>query len=253
MDIQQYRASTSEKLRTDDLLRLIPESGQAALDVGARDGHFSRLIADRFTEVTALDLNCPQIDHPRVKCVKGDITHLDFPDGAFDFVLCAEVLEHIPPALLMQACSELARVTRGLLLIGVPYQQDIRVGRTRCRSCGKHNPPWGHVNAFDELHLRSLFPDLAIVEQNYVGETRERTNMFSAWLMDLAGNPYGTYEQDELCIHCGKKLIPPTGRNLVQRVLTRVAAILIAVQNVMTPIRPQWIHVLFRKNLGTQE
>lgn len=57
MDLSAYRASTSERERTNDLLRLMPNSGDIALDVGARDGHFSRLLAERFATV----LQCSQL------------------------------------------------------------------------------------------------------------------------------------------------------------------------------------------------
>jgi hypothetical protein len=65
VDLTEYRASPAEQKRTADLLRLIPTHGRSALDIGARDGHFSRLLAERFDQVTALDLTEPDISHPR--------------------------------------------------------------------------------------------------------------------------------------------------------------------------------------------
>jgi hypothetical protein len=123
-------------------------------DIGAREGCFSRLLADRIDEVVTLDLEMPRIEHDRVRCVAGDATALQFDDGSFDAVLCAEVLEHIPPPGLQRACEEIARVTCGIAVIGVPFRQDTRVGRTTCAQCGRPNPPWGHVNEFDEPRLR---------------------------------------------------------------------------------------------------
>ena len=35
--------------------------------------------------------------------------------------------------------------------------------------------------------------------------------------MDLAGNPYGTYGQEEPCIRCGQKLVKPQEFSLAQR------------------------------------
>ena len=52
----EYRASPNEQKRTWDLLSLTPLKGRRALDIGARDGHFSLLLAERFDEVIALDL-----------------------------------------------------------------------------------------------------------------------------------------------------------------------------------------------------
>ena len=247
MDLTRYRASASERQRADDLLRLVPGKGRHALDVGARDGHFSRLLAERFDTVTALDLRVPDIDHPRVTCMSGDIRALPFDDDHFDFVLCAEVLEHIAGNGLTRAATELARVTRAQVLIGVPFQQDIRHGRTTCNACKKSNPPWGHVNSFDEARLRRLFSGLNVTQVSFCGTGAYGTNFLSAWLMDAAGNPYGTYDQEERCIHCASKLIAPTHRTLGQRLLTRGAVALRKVTQATARPRPYWIHVLFAK------
>jgi len=137
MELTEYRASTAENRRTEDLIRLIPNKGDTVLDVGARDGHFSRILTDYFESVTALDLEKPTISGERIHPVAGDVTNLQFSNNSFDLVFCAEVLEHIPQHLLKNACNELSRVTKDFLLIGVPYKQDTRVGRTTCYSCGK--------------------------------------------------------------------------------------------------------------------
>lgn len=247
MDLTEYRNSASERARISDLMHLVPAQGSSALDIGARDGFISRLLANRFSMVTALDLEQPSIEHERIQCVKGDITALDFSDGSFDLVFCAEVLEHIPTHLLEAACSELARVAKQYVIIGVPYRQDIRVGRTTCNSCGKISPPWGHVNTFDENRLSRLFPGLAVVRQTFIGQTSEATNSLSCGLMDLAGNPYGTYYQEEPCTHCGANLTAPPARSLWQKVLTKAAFIGLRVQKPFLAPHPNWIHLLLRK------
>lgn len=225
---------------------LVPP-GNSALDIGARDGFISKLLAERFAAVTALDLQQPQIDHARIRCVQGDITALKFPDASFDLVFCAEVLEHIPPHLLDTACRELARVSGQYLLVGVPYRQDIRLGRTTCGRCHKVNPPWGHVNSFDQRRLSQLFPGLAVAKRSFVGETDEHTNPLSCALMDWAGNPYGTYSQDEPCGHCGAALTPPRERTLMQKVATKAAFAGMGLQRRFVKPHPNWIHLLLKK------
>ncbi len=185
--LEQYRQSEREQARSADLLRLLPRGRKSVLDIGARDGYFSQLLTEHFEEVTALDLEKPAFEYPRVTTVAGDITKLQFPDSSFDCVFCAEVLEHIPA--LEQACRELARVARHEVVIGVPFRQDTRCGRTTCRQCGKSNPPWGHVNNFDEQKLRKLFPELAVRATSFVGSNNEVTNPVSTMLMEMAGNP----------------------------------------------------------------
>jgi hypothetical protein len=113
-------------------------------------------------------LEIPLVNHPKVISTKGDVTRLNYIDDEFDLVLCCEVLEHIPTYLLSTACKELARVTRGDLVVGVPYQQDLRSGQTTCPNCKLINPPWGHVNTFDEFKLAELFPEMKIAEISYI-------------------------------------------------------------------------------------
>ncbi|MBK9574230.1 MAG: class I SAM-dependent methyltransferase [Rhodoferax sp.] len=246
VDLALYRNSASENARIGDLMALLPP-GTSALDIGARDGFISKLLADRFADVTALDLRQPQINHPRIQCVQGDITALSFPDDSFDLVFCAEVLEHIPPHLLVTACRELARVAGQYVLIGVPYRQDIRVGRTTCGRCHRVSPPWGHLNTFDQPRLRELFPGLTVAKRTFVGQTNEHTNSLSSALMDLAGNPYGSYAQDEPCGHCGAVLTPPPPRRLWQKVASKAAFVGIGLQRRFVKPHPNWIHLLLKK------
>ncbi|TAM43291.1 MAG: class I SAM-dependent methyltransferase [Burkholderiaceae bacterium] len=248
MDLTEYRNSISEKARVDDLMRLLPgEKLPAVLDIGARDGFISKLLIDHCSIVTALDLEQPAIEHERIRCVKGDITALYFADASFNLVFCAEVLEHIPTHLLRTACLELARVSSDYVLIGVPYKQDIRCGRSTCGTCGKINPPWGHVNRFDEDRLRELFPEFTVIKQSFVGETDAQTNALSCGLMDMAGNPYGTYSQQEPCINCGASLKPPPERRLWQKVLTKVAFTTTSIQKKFVAPHPNWIHMLLHR------
>jgi SAM-dependent methyltransferase len=248
ISLDTYRASTSEQQRIADIFSLLPATGGLALDIGARDGYLARLLAERFDKVVALDLMKPEIDHPKIEPVGGDATCLQFPDDHFDVVLCAEVLEHIPEANLEKACSEIARVARNRVVIGVPYRQDLRCGRTTCESCGKTNPPWGHVNSFDEDRLRSLFPGLTWERETLVGSNLERTNPISAALLNFAGNPFGTWQQQEYCVHCGKPIGSPVLRNLSQRVATRAAFVLNRLQSKFINPQASWIHVLLSKH-----
>jgi SAM-dependent methyltransferase len=243
----RYRRSDTEQLRTSDILRLLPVGCASALDVGARDGHFSRLVAQRVPSVTALDLEMPDIDDPRVQCVQGDITRLQFADDSFDLVVCTEVLEHIDPDALGRACSELTRVCGRHLLVGVPYRQDIRVGRTTCCHCGVPNPPWGHRSVFDDGRLRGLFPSLHPAEVSYVGINRESTNAVARVLLDLAGNPYGTYGQDEACLGCGGELSERPPRNFSHKVFSKSGHLVRRLTERFRPAHANWLHILFEK------
>ncbi|MDX2151351.1 MAG: class I SAM-dependent methyltransferase [Bryobacteraceae bacterium] len=243
-DLAAYRATPQERARTADLLALLPEGRRTVLDVGARDGHFSLLLADRFAEVTALDLRPPAVQHPKVRNVAGDATRLDFGDGSFDVVFCAEVLEHIPD--VEAAGRELARVARHEIIVGVPYRQDTRVGRMTCRACGSVSPPWGHVQEFDEGRLAGLFPGWAKDLTTFVGTNRERTNEVAAWLMDRAGNPWGTYDDEARC-GCGAPLDAAPSRTLPQKFCSKAALLLQSLQTRLSAPHGNWIHMRLRR------
>ncbi len=242
----QTHETESERARTADLLRLTPAGYKSVLDAGAREGYYSRLLMERFETVTALDMN-PL--NPRnmegIRCVQGDLTRLPFPDNSFDVVFCSEVLEHVPK--IERACSEIVRVTRHEALIGVPYRQDIRLGRTSCGSCHRTNPPWGHVNSFDEKRLEKLFTPLRVVEQSFVWTNDEHTSALAAWLMDRGGNPWGVYDSQEPCGHCGAKLSPPPSRSTLQRLSAASASALNRVQSWFTKPHANWIHLVLKK------
>jgi SAM-dependent methyltransferase len=251
IEMSTYRNKPLEQERITDLMNIIPKGpkGQdSVLDVGARDGYLSRLLTEHFASVTALDLEKPSIAHDRINCVEGDVTRLEFPSGSFDVVLCAEVLEHIPGKGLEQACRELSRVAKSHVVIGAPYRQDTRLGRTTCQSCGRSNPPWGHVNVFDERRFTELFHPLQKIGVTFVGSSRSRTNALSSWLMDVAGNPWGTYDQEEVCIHCGQEIGKPAERNLARKVCSKLAYSLNAAQSRFVSARPNWIHMVFGKH-----
>lgn len=247
MDLTDYRNREIEIARVADLMNLVPNSIASVLDVGARDGYISKKLADKGFRVVALDLDTPKIDDPRITCVKGDATALQFTSQYFDMVFVAEVLEHIPCDRLALACRELGRVAEHFVVVGVPYKQDIRIGRTTCGTCCKFNPPWGHVNSFDERSIMELFPDFKEAKRSFVGLGKLPTNALSTWWLDLAGNPYGTYMQDEPCIHCGKALTRPPPRTFGQKVLTKGASLIGRLQKPFLRRHPNWIHMLLAR------
>ena len=138
-------------------------------------------------------------------------------------------------------------MSRNYVLVGVPFMQDTRVGRTTCAACGVVNPPWGHVNTFDDKRLQSLFTTMTVEKVSYVGTDSNSTNALSTFLMDMAGNPYGTYGQDEPCVACGNSLAMAPSRTLLQKLCTKAAFLSRHATEPWRGPHPNWIHCLFRK------
>jgi ubiquinone/menaquinone biosynthesis C-methylase UbiE len=235
-----WRSNAREIGRADILMSLVP-GGETVLDAGARDGYFSKLLAERYRSVVALDLEAPIVDHERVRCVAGDLTALDFPDGSFDCVFCTEVLEHVPE--VEKACREIRRVARKHVIIGVPFQQDLRSGRMMCRECGRIWNAWKHLHSFTQQRLFDLFPSLKPERVLYSGSIKEGTNFLSAALMRIAKYPSGSYNCVEPCT-CGAVIRPPdTG--FVGKLCAGMAYRLNWVQDRFTEEQKDTINVLF--------
>ena len=105
-------------------------------------------------------------------------------------------------------------------------------------------PVQGDVTALD-------FADgsfgMEVRDARLVGRGQAVTNPLSVFLYRLCGYPYGSYAQEEGCVHCGAKLVRPEIGPLKwavcfpARALNRIQYLLYGRR------RPLWIHVLFEK------
>jgi ubiquinone/menaquinone biosynthesis C-methylase UbiE len=248
--VDQVRAPVAltrlETIRIERVLDMLPKSATRVLEIGSRHGAMTRSLAEIFEDVTALDLEKPPFAMDHVTPVRGDVRNIQFPDNSFDCVVCTEVLEHVPE--FAAGAREIRRVARSHILVGVPYRQDIRIGRTTCLACGKISPPWGHVNSFDEEKITQAFEGVQVTAIEYVGETRERTNLVSVWLQDIARNPYGIYYDEGMCTHCGSKLKRPSRGSLIRRTAGVLGLRTQALQSALAQSRPIWMLLLFEKH-----
>jgi len=88
---------------------------------------------------------------------RADIVALPYADGAFDVVVCSEVLEHLPEG--RAAVSELVRVLKpgGDLVVTVPRYLPERV--CWALSSAYHHEPGGHIRIYKKGELMSMLED----------------------------------------------------------------------------------------------
>jgi SAM-dependent methyltransferase len=104
--------------------------GTSVLDVGSGLGDLAAAATARGAQATGTDLAegmlaAARERHPGIDFVHGDAERLPFADGAFDAVLAAFVVNHVPNP--ERAAAELARVTRrggrvALAMWGPPHE-----------------------------------------------------------------------------------------------------------------------------------
>jgi SAM-dependent methyltransferase len=155
---------------TVDFDRIPIEIGTGLLDLGCGAGRHAFEAARRGARVVALDTDKGELQHVRdvaaamdeageipaggsIQTVSGDATAMPFPDAAFDVVVAAEVMEHIPAD--QAAMREVARVLRpgGVAAVTVPAWMPERV--CWLLSDDYHNVPGGHVRIFTRHELEA--------------------------------------------------------------------------------------------------
>jgi phosphatidylethanolamine/phosphatidyl-N-methylethanolamine N-methyltransferase len=105
--------------RRQAMARLAPVSGESVLEVGVGTG-LSAMDYPPGCRVAAIDLSAAMIERARHRLVRGDVrhvslcrmdaAHLAFPDGCFDAIYAAYVMNVVPDPI--QVAREMLRVCR---------------------------------------------------------------------------------------------------------------------------------------------
>lgn len=112
--------------------RLAPS---AVLDVGCGLGGMVQALRDRGIDAWGVDPAPALATLSRVPAhhIRAPADRLPFASGAFDLVLCVDVLAHIPEPFVARSLRELARVCRGYLVIAVDCVDPTREGHVTIR------------------------------------------------------------------------------------------------------------------------
>ncbi|MDE3064422.1 MAG: class I SAM-dependent methyltransferase [Acidobacteriota bacterium] len=164
---------------TADYATLGLGDGDTVLDLGCGFGRHAFEAARRGAHVVALDAGRDEVEGvvatfvamaqageldevaARAAAVQGDALHLPFGDGAFDRVICSEVLEHIPDDV--GAMAELARVLRpgGTMAVTVP--RGVPEAVNWALSDAYHQVPGGHVRIYRRRELEGRLRSVGLV------------------------------------------------------------------------------------------
>ena len=134
------------------LLNQFPSAGDGRrlLDVGCAEGYLAEILAGRGFDVTGVDL--PGTAHREsFRFVGGDLdAGLPALDGRFDYILCADVLEHLrDPLRMLRECRQLL-APGGSLIASLPnsghlyFRWNVLMGRF----------PRHDKGLFDRTHLQ---------------------------------------------------------------------------------------------------
>lgn len=99
---------------------------ESFLEVGCAEGHYLAKIERKVRVVVGMDFEEEKTENAKKNCKKAKILQanaekLPFKDNCFDFVLCSEVIEHLPN--WKKGLQELKRVSRKKILITIPLEK----------------------------------------------------------------------------------------------------------------------------------
>lgn len=208
------RRTTDAKWAAEDralveLLDLACPHPASVLDVPVGTGRFLPHYLDRGHTVVGVDIstdmlevarakvpealqNGASVDGASVDLATGDVTSLAYGDDSFDLAVCVRLLNLVDVDVVARAVSELARVSRGHVLIGLrtydpvsaPYQA---LRRAKDRLTGRSTKVVPHPAAIvGELTTAN---GLSLQHRVEIDRGARRSSIYHFYLFTVAGHP----------------------------------------------------------------
>ncbi|HVU62232.1 MAG TPA: class I SAM-dependent methyltransferase [Mycobacteriales bacterium] len=155
--------------------------GDRVLDLGCGGGRHAFELLRRGAKVVAFDYSLDELrqvqtmfyamatggeapEGSSATVARGDILALPFPDGAFDAVVCAEVLEHIPND--ERAMAEIARVVKpgGRVAVTVPRWWPEQLNWALPKEY--QHVPGGHIRIYRGDQLKARLTESGLVPRS---------------------------------------------------------------------------------------
>jgi SAM-dependent methyltransferase len=157
---QEGALGEDDQRRVEDIARSIPDDVSTLADVGCGNGLFLNHIVDaypgRFERLVGVDRSQAALAHVRAETMTASIDELPFADGELDAVTCLQVIEHLPLEVYDRGLAELARVARRYVILGVPYDENIRDQLSECPSCCTQFNANFHMRSYGDADMASL-------------------------------------------------------------------------------------------------
>jgi SAM-dependent methyltransferase len=208
--------SRGERERIEAIISLMPDDAESILDVGCGSGVLANELVARGREgVAGLDISEEALAHVAAERIVGSAAAMPVADGAFDLVVAADVLEHLPAGVFERALAELERVARRYVIVNSPHRERLDLARTYCSRCTTAFHASRHVRAIAVEDLATWLPGFELVEARLCGEPWPYR---VAWFQLVSQAVGGTWYRDlrAVCPNCGYPLGPIEVRRWVR-------------------------------------
>jgi len=220
-------------------LSMLPNGVRSVLDLGCGDGTLLGAMDETLFKV-GID-----ISHTALRLVKrghpilASSEALPFKQGAFDLLMCTEVLEHLPSAMFEATLDEIQKTAKKYILISVPFDEDLAQKETLCANCGHIFHIHLHLRSFDLPRLKRMFDLYNLKEFRFSGPT-ERT--VPSWVLKVRRQCGRRWEWDKniMCPRCGHKNYQRPKRTVISLITSILA-------DVAGKKHPKWVSALYER------
>ncbi len=140
-------------------LSFIKEDVESVLDAACGNGIFTNYLQRTRSnlKIVGFDRSEQALKYVKTEKFLASIDSIPLSDDSYDCVIAHDVIEHLPVEAYDKALSELSRVAKKYIIIGVPYKEEIARNVTQCPSCFSLFNYDLHLRSFDDDKLKQLF------------------------------------------------------------------------------------------------
>jgi len=245
-DWESLKASDLKE-KAELLRKLIPEGVNTVLDVGCGNGAITNYLADYY-DVTGLDRSAKALKFVIGKKIQASADAIPLADHCFDLAFSSELLEHLEDEILLKTVNELKRVSRNYILISVPNDENPGKLSIKCPICKQVFTSSNHLQTFTPTRFTKLFSDYELITSTVTGKKVRYYNRIilklklklcpsSSWI------PYFWIPESKrktFCPACENEFTYPYKFH-------GIATLLDMINIVISPKKPYWLVVLFKK------
>jgi len=201
-----YGLSSDYMERIDTVHSLIPDGVRTLLDIGCGSGDVINAISESDNKMTivGVDPSIQALRFVKSPAVLGGLPNLPFRRNSMDMVLCLQVLEHMADKEHFASLTEIQRIARRYIIIGVPYEENLETKQVLCAECMKRSHVDGHLRRYSDSDMDHLFENFIVREKLLIGILQKRQSQAGAWIKQNLAGMY--YKADLfLCPYCGSK------------------------------------------------
>jgi ubiquinone/menaquinone biosynthesis C-methylase UbiE len=146
---------------------------QNILEVGSGSGYLVSYFQNKNLFSVGLDRSVVPVKVAKKKfgvknMILGDMFNLPFRDNSFDIVWNEGVIEHFADPKNIQACKEMARVSRKYVIVAVPNKNPVwLIRKTILKITNKW--PYGYEESYSISRLKNLFHAVGLKVEEIVG------------------------------------------------------------------------------------